>query len=109
MAEALKVLGQLDCPATTLTDLYTVPALTSVTVSSIVVCNRTSSSKTFRLTVAPAGAADDPKHYIYYDLTVLKNDTFIATVGLTLAAAAKMRAYASAIGLSFSLFGVEVT
>jgi hypothetical protein len=36
MADSLKVLGQLDPAATTVTVLYTVPNMTQTTVSSIV-------------------------------------------------------------------------
>lgn len=109
MGEAAKVLGQVEAPATTLTDLYTVPASTQTTVSSLVICNRTNSSKTFRVSVAVANLADTLKQYIYYDVTVMRNDTFIATIGLTLAATDRVRVYASAVGLSFSLYGVEYT
>jgi len=109
MAEALKVLGQLDIPATTLSTLYTVPAATSATVSSLVIANRTSSSKTFRASVAVAGAADDPKQYLFYDVQLGKNESFSATLGLTLGAADVVRVYASGAGLSANLFGVQVT
>jgi len=40
MADSLKVLGQLDPAATTVTVLYTVPNMTQTTVSSIVAANR---------------------------------------------------------------------
>ena len=45
MADNLKVLGQLDPAATTVTTLYTVPDMTQTTVSSIVAANRTGSAK----------------------------------------------------------------
>jgi hypothetical protein len=109
MAEALKVLGQSNPAATTLTALYTVPAATSVTASTLVVCNRTGGSLTFRVSVAPLGASDSLEQYLYYDTKILKNDSIFATIGLTLAATDVVRVYASALGLSFSLFGVEVT
>jgi hypothetical protein len=107
MPEAIKVLGQLDCPATSLTDLYTAPS--AVVGSTLCICNRTGATVTFRVAVAPGGAADDPKHYLYYDKKVLKNDSIFVTIGLTLAATDKVRVYASATGLSFSLFGTEVS
>ena len=109
MAETLKVLAQVSPAATTLTTLYTVPALTSVTASTIVVCNTNSSNVTFRVSVAVAGAADNIKQYIYYDQGLLKRDSALATIGLTLGAADVVRVYASATNVAFSLFGVEVT
>lgn len=109
MPEALKVLGQANPAATTLTPLYTVPASTEVTASTLVICNRTSSLKLARVSVAIGGAADSVEQYIYYDVRVRRNDSIFATIGLTLAATDVVRVYTDALGLSFSLFGVEVT
>jgi hypothetical protein len=109
MAEALKVLGQADPAATTLTPLYTVPGSTSVTVSTLAICNRNSSNVDVRASVAVGGASDDPKQYIFYDLQVGGNDSVFATLGITLGAADVVRVYASTTGVSFSLFGVEVS
>jgi len=109
VAEALKVLGQLDCPATTLTALYTVPGATSVTVSTLSICNRNAAVRTFRVAVAVGGVADDPSQYLFYDVTLPGNDSIFATIGITLGAGDVVRVYASATGLSFSLFGVEVS
>jgi hypothetical protein len=61
------------------------------------------------VSVAPGGAGDSLEQYIYYDVKVLKNDSVFATIGLTLAATDVVRVYASAVGLSFSLFGTEVS
>jgi len=109
MADTFKVLGQLVPSATTLTTLYTVPGATSTVNASLVVCNRGSGATTFRVSVAVAGAADDPKQYIYYDVTINGNDTFIATIGVTLAATDLVRVYAGNGNLTFSLFGVEIS
>lgn len=107
--ETLKVLSQTAPSATTLTDSYTVPGATQAAVSSIVVCNRGGTDATFRVSVAVAGATDATKQYLYYDLTIPANDTFIATVGLSLGAADVIRVYASNGNLSFQIFGAEVT
>ncbi|MDI6785118.1 MAG: hypothetical protein QMD92_00255 [bacterium] len=106
---AQKVLGQSAPAAATLTALYTVPASKYAVVSSITVCNRSAASTVFRVSVAVAGAADDSKQYLYYDLNIPGNDTFIATVGITLAATDVVRVYATLATLSFSLFGTEET
>jgi hypothetical protein len=108
MAETLKVLGQSNPAASTLTACYTVPALTTATVSSLVVCNQASSQGTFRVSIAVAGAADNAKQYVYRDLTISSKNTFIATVGFTLGPADVVRVYASNASMSFQLFGVEV-
>ena len=103
----MKVLGQLSPAATTLTTLYTVPALKVVTGSSLTACNQNSGDVTVRVSVAVAGAANDPKQYLYYDLPVGGKDTFTATIGITLSASDVVRVYSSATGVSFNLFGIE--
>jgi len=107
MVEVYKVLAQLSPSATTLTTAYTVPGATSATISSIVICNTTVSSITFRISVQIAAAADNIKQYLYYDLPVEGNDTFIATIGITLATTDVVKVYASTTDVAFNIFGVE--
>ena len=109
MATALKVLGQSAPAATTLTTLYTVPGVTKTVGSSIVVCNRSSTGTYFRVAVRPAGAAIADQHYLYYDVWIPGNDTFVATIGMTLATTDVVSCYATLATLSFSLFGEETT
>ena len=107
MPEVLKVLGQVDMPATTLTTIYTVPAATTAVVSTLYVSNRTGTPAHFRVSVAVAGAADDPKQYIYYNISIPNNETFASTTGITLGTGDVVRGYADITGLSFQLFGAE--
>lgn len=109
MATANKVLGQSKPGAATLTDLYTVPGATSTVASTITVCNQSSVATSFRISVAPAGAADTASQYLYYDVAIAGNDTFAATIGITLATTDVVRVYNTLATLSFSLFGVEIT
>lgn len=109
MATELKVLGQVAPSATTLTTLYTVPASTNVSTSSLVVCNRSSVATSFRVSIRPAGAADSVEQYIYYDVPIPGNDTFIATIGISLEATDVVSVYATDATLSFSYFGQEIT
>lgn len=109
MADTLKVLGQSAPSATTETDLYTVPTSTSISGSSLVVCNRGGTATTFRVSVSVTGGATATKDYLYFDAAIPANETFIATIGLTCSAADKVRVYAGNSNLSFSLFGVERT
>jgi len=109
MANILKVLGQLAPGAASLTTLYTVPAVTSTAVSSIVVCNRSATATSFRIAVRPAGAAISNEMYLYYDVTIAGNDTFIATIGISLATTDVISVYATLATLSFNLFGTENT
>ena len=109
MANVYKILGQAATSATTPTDLYTVPSATSTVCSSIVVCNRGGTATTFRVSISAAGAATANKDYVYYDVTIAGNDTFVATVGFTLATTDKVRVYAGNASLSFSLYGTEIS
>jgi hypothetical protein len=109
MADTIKTLGQLSPAATTLTTLYTTPASTSCTTSTLVVCNRAGTAGTFRISIAVAGAADNVIQYLYYDQALDANATFAITIGMTLAAGTVVRAYASSASFSFNLFGIEVS
>jgi hypothetical protein len=109
MPTVYKTLGQSSPAATTETDLYTVPAATSAVASSVIVCNRSAVLATFRISIAVGGGATANKDYIYYDLPIGANDTFIATIGVTLATTDKVKVYASNTNLSFSLYGSEIS
>lgn len=109
MATAYKILGQSAPSATTETDLYTVPSATEAVLSSLIVCNRSASDATYRLSVAPAGTATANSHYLAYDVTVGASDSTTLTLGLTLDATDVFRVYASSADLTFSAFGSEIT
>jgi hypothetical protein len=109
MADVAKVLAQVNPSATTLTDAYTVPGATSTVLSSIFVANRSSTPTSFRISIAVAGAADNNKQYIYYDVNIPGNDTFATTTGITLATTDIVRVYATLATLSFTIVGVEIS
>lgn len=109
MAETRKVLGQSNPSAATLTAAYTVPASTQAIVSSISVANRSATGTSFRISVAVAGAGDSNEQYLYYDVPIAGNDTFVATLGITLGATDVVRVYATLATLSFNIFGVQLT
>lgn len=106
--ETRKVLGQAALAATSLTDVYTVPGATQAVVSTVSLCNRGTSEATVRLSVAVAGAVDATSQYVYYDLPLPANDTFVATVGIALGATDVVRAYASTANVTVNVFGVEI-
>src|SRR5690349_9560064 len=106
MSDAIKTLGQSYPSAATLTTLYTAPASTSAVVSSLVCCNKGSEPDEIRVSVAVGGAADADKQYLYYDLPVPAKDTFVATLGASLAAADVLRCYSRKGTTAFNAFGV---
>jgi len=109
MADAFKVLFQSKPNATTLTDTTAVPASRSWVVSSIVVCNQSAVATSFRISIAIAGAADTAAQYVYYDVPINGNDTFVATIGVGLATTDLIRVYNTLATLSFTGLGVEIT
>lgn len=109
MARTVKILGQQAPAATTPADLYTVPASTSTIVSTITVANRSGTATTFRISIAPAGAATDNTQYIAYDVSISGNETIAFTIGATLSATDKIRVYAGTANITFAAFGQEST
>jgi hypothetical protein len=107
MASTYKVLAQSAPSATTNTDVYTVGSGKSAVVSTITVCNR-STSATHRIAVRPLGATLANQHYVAYDATVAANDTVSLTIGVTLAATDVVTVYGSTANLSINIFGAEI-
>ena len=107
---AYKVLGQVAAAATTAENLYTVPSGSSAVVSTIVVSNRSTSARTYRLAVKPTtGTALADSHYIAYDVAIAANDSVALTMGITLASGNVIVTYASAASsLTFNAFGSEL-
>ena len=110
MANVYKILGQSSPAATTETVLYTVPSATSTVCSSIIICNRGTAAVNFRVSLSQGGATPTAnKDYIYYDVMIAGNDTFVATIGVTLATTDVVRVYSGNSSLSFQLFGTEIS
>lgn len=109
MPTTYKVLGQSAPSATTATTLYTVPSATSAIVSTINICNRSSSADTFRIAVRPAGAALANSHYLAYDVSIPANDSISLTIGVSLATTDVVTCYAGTANLTFAAFGAEIS
>lgn len=74
MEQTPKHLGQGRYNNTTNNTAYTVPASTTAQLTSIRVCNTTSSAITVRLFVTPSGGTVDQSSAIVYDFNVPAND-----------------------------------
>ena len=110
MASAYKILGQIYPGAAAYELLYTVPAATQAIASSISICNQDAvASDTFRVSIRQGGVADATKDKLYYNLPILFNDTFIATIGSTLSATDEVWVWSTNGTCSFQLFGQENT
>jgi|SRR2546422_1211274 len=103
-----KLLGQSAPNATTLTSLYAAPGCTHTTIDTLTICNRSAVATTFRISVAPKGAADAVAHYLYYDAAIPGNATINLTqLDLRLTETDELRVYATAATVSFTAFGIE--
>ena len=109
MPTTYKVLGQSNPSATTATSLYTVPAATQTVVSTVTVCNQTSTAGTYRIAVRVAGGALAASQYVAYDVSLPGNASDTLTFGLTLGATDVITVYASAATFSFNAFGSELS
>lgn len=109
MPTVYKVLAQSNPTVTTNTNIYTVPSATSAVLSTITICNQTTSQQSYRIAIRPAGATLASQHYIAYDVPIQASDTTALTLGITLAATDVVTIYASSGSMSFSLFGSEIS
>jgi hypothetical protein len=108
MADSLKILAQTSPLSNTLTNLYVVPSGKSCSVSSITVCNAGTAAAKFRISAAPAGAANTQSQYLYWDQDLDANSTFVITIGISLTATDIIRVQSNNALTSFNIFGVEV-
>jgi len=109
MAYSYKVLGQAIPAFNSNVDLYTVPASTSAIISTVNVCNQTTSNVTFRLSIRPAGVTGTSKHFIVYDSPLPAQDTMALSLGMTLGNTDVITAYTFQGNVSFAVFGTEIT
>jgi hypothetical protein len=108
MPTVYKVLGQQNPAAATTTTLYTVPAANSAVVSTVNICNLSTTGSTFRLAVSPSGATLSNTHFLAYDIPIAGQDSISLTVGMSLAATDVVRVYANNTSVSFTAFGSEL-
>jgi hypothetical protein len=110
MATTYKVLGQSVSVANTAVHGYTVPTGGNAVVSTVNICNRsTTSDLTYRLAVLPSGETLADKHYIIYDAVLAAKDAIGFTYGITLAAGDKIVLIAPTADFSMTVFGQEIT
>jgi hypothetical protein len=109
MAISYKVLGQVKPSAATATTLYTVPTGSGnyAVVSTLTICNITGDIDEFNISVRPAGATQEDKHYIVYESGIGPYISHNYTLGLTLASTDVVTVYSTNGKCSFNLFGSE--
>jgi hypothetical protein len=101
--------------ATTITtspsaNLYTVPADTSAVISTICICNRGSSSATYKIAHVDGGIENvSDEDYIVYDATINANDSGFLTIGATMEATHSILVESDSTSVNFIAWGSEVS
>ena len=116
MATTYKILGQTlgTAGSGTWTNPYTVPSATSAIVSTITVCNQTSTPQTYSIGlkdnptstmfIAPSG-----KEYVVFQASIPAYTTTSYTLGITLSQFDQVAVSSSSTNMSFNLFGTEIS
>jgi len=108
MTTKLKILGQSNPLANTLTTVYTVPSLNTSIISSITVCNVGTDNSRFSLAIVPSSLQANTNSYIAFNTTVLGYDMVHLTLGITLGANDRLQANVQTSNISINAFGTEV-
>jgi hypothetical protein len=109
MAKTYKILGQAAPANNANVDLYTVPVGNSAVISTLNVCNTSTSNVTFRVLARIAGAAGNTKSQaIVWDAALPARDALGLTLGMSLAATDKLTVYSFEGNTTFTLFGTEI-
>ena len=112
MANALKILGQLNPTANTQGNVYVVPASTAAVINNITVANQTAANVSYSIIVMPSGsfsATAANTFFIVRGGIVPASDTATLSLGVTLPAGAILAANTNSGSLSISAFGVEIS
>lgn len=112
MPQTYKRLGAINPSANTQTNVYVVPSATEAVISSIAICNQSTSNASYSLIVMPPGAFASPAgaaNFVVRGAVVPAADSIILTIGLTANAASIFAANTNNPNVSFSMFGSEIT
>ena len=94
----------------TYTNIYNTPDNTEAIVSSLVICNTSSSNITVRLGLDSASAGSLlSNEFLVYDAVVAGNDTVALTLGICMDANKYIRGSSSSSACVFSAFVSEIT
>ena len=99
---ALSIASQTAVGAGSLTDIFTSTGDTEF--RSLVVCNRSGTSATFRMSIAVAAAVDATSQYLFYDMPIVPNDSFTSALEIGVNLGDVVRFYASTANLTVTLF-----
>jgi len=107
MAIKYKILGQASPSPNSNITLYTVPAGNSAVISTVNICNMSTTNVSFRLSACKANVANAIS-YIAFDTALPAQDSIALTLGITLDATDTLTAYSFLGNVSFNVFGSEI-
>lgn len=109
MATTYKILGQSAPASTANADLITVGAAKSQIISTLVICNTTTSDATARVFARIAGAAAAASNAVIYDVVIPAKGRYSFTDGMSLAATDVITVQTgTSNALTFTAFGTEI-
>ena len=100
-------LGTSDLPATTITDVYTVPATTLSSVN-ISICNRSAVDVTIRLAISSTTGVQANDEFLNYD-AILSKGCVLERTGIVMGVGEIVTMYADLTGISVVVTGIEET
>ena len=108
-----KVLGQAQPSPNTFTDLYSVPGGANAVISTVNVCNLSTSNVTFRLMVRPAGPSGiantvASQQYLAFNVPVATYDATAISIGMSLGAGDIITGHSTEGNVAFTVFGTEI-
>lgn len=109
MAFQEKLLGQSN-PGNVATTIYTVPASTTAIIKTILICNTSSSTRSYRIFFNNSGATYNATNAIMYDIPILPNTTNSIEDFMPLnGSGASIGVSGSTTDVNFTVFGVEIS
>lgn len=89
--------------------LYNVTTASAAVISSIIITNRTSAAKQYRIAIMGSAGTPADANFIVYDATIAGNDSIALTLGITLSNSQFLRVSSTDSGLTFSAYISEIT
>jgi hypothetical protein len=100
---------QGDAGVTTYVTLYNTGAASTAVISTIGICNTSSSAATYRIAVMGSAGTPAAANWRVYDASIAGNDTVTLTLGLTLGNTRYIRCSSSANTVTFFAGVSEIT
>lgn len=109
MPTIYKILGQVNPAVNVYSNLYSVPSSANAVISTINICNQSTSNTTFDIAVRPGIETLTFKHYLAYRTPIPNTDSIALTIGVTLGANDRIDVTSANANVSFVAFGSEIT